>query len=224
MADKALCSIQDCGKQVIARSFCRNHYTRWRAHGDPLAGRIVRGTAVQAIDHALSSATPEECWAWPHASGPNGRGRIRVNGRLQCAARVVCERHHGAPPTPRHYALHKCGNGHLGCINPHHLRWGTPAENSADSAAHGTMVRGEKQYLAKLTESQVTDMRGRYAAGGVFQRELAKEFGVSREQARDIINGKKWGWMTNFVEPPVTNKSRSKRAKRAPNAFGPVAK
>lgn len=224
MATSRVCSIPDCGKPAKARGWCRGHYGRWREYGDPNSGRITRGTAVLEIDRALASAGPDECWAWPHAKGVDGRGRVRVNGKLACAARLVCERRHGPPPTPRHYAIHRCGNGHLGCINPHHLRWGTPAENSADAIAHGTFVRGSRHQLAKLTESQVTEIRRRYSNGGVLQRELAAEFGVSREQARDVINGKKWGWMSNYVEPPVTNRTRRVRSKAPKSAFGPVAK
>lgn len=35
-----ICSIDDCEKRVVGFGFCENHYRRFKAHGDPLAGRI----------------------------------------------------------------------------------------------------------------------------------------------------------------------------------------
>lgn len=32
------CTIDDCSKPVVARTWCREHYNRWHAHGDPRAG------------------------------------------------------------------------------------------------------------------------------------------------------------------------------------------
>lgn len=33
------CIIANCGKAIFARGWCSAHYTRWKRHGDPLAGR-----------------------------------------------------------------------------------------------------------------------------------------------------------------------------------------
>lgn len=35
MAD-TLCSIEDCTTHVLARGWCRKHYTAWQRHGDPI--------------------------------------------------------------------------------------------------------------------------------------------------------------------------------------------
>lgn len=34
MGDRT-CSVNDCGSPVLARGWCRTHYRRWQAHGDP---------------------------------------------------------------------------------------------------------------------------------------------------------------------------------------------
>jgi hypothetical protein len=45
---------------------------------------------------------------------------------------------------------------------------------------------------AKLTETNVRVIRERYAAGGVGQSDLAREFGISRAQVWNIVKNKSW--------------------------------
>jgi len=82
--------------------------------------------------------TGNVCISWPWACDARGAGRVSLNGRSTVVARLICERIHGAPPTSKHHAAHCCGNGHLGCVTPNHIRWATPKENVADAARHGT--------------------------------------------------------------------------------------
>jgi len=74
------------------------------------------------------------------------------------------------------------------------LRYGTPAENESDKAAHGTKLIGERHHAAKLTDQNVIDIRSRYVP---FSRKsgakaLAAEFGVSQHQVHMIVTGKHW--------------------------------
>jgi O-acetyl-ADP-ribose deacetylase (regulator of RNase III) len=79
-----------------------------------------------------------------------------------------------------------------GCVNPDHLRWGTRLENAADKVAHGTMARGERVGSAKLTAAQVEEIRERYAAGGIAQEALGREFGVVHATISRIVSGRSW--------------------------------
>lgn len=72
------------------------------------------------------------------------------------------------------------------------LAWGTPTENVQDNIALGAYRAGESHPMRKLTAEQVAEIRRRYAAGGVFQRQLAEEFGVSLPNISTIVNGKSW--------------------------------
>jgi hypothetical protein len=72
------------------------------------------------------------------------------------------------------------------------LAWGTQKENREDCAAHEHYQKGEKHSQAKLTAEQVLDVRRRYAAGGVFLRELAEELGVSLTGIHAIIQRRNW--------------------------------
>jgi sugar (pentulose or hexulose) kinase len=54
------------------------------------------------------------------------------------------------------------------------------------------LARGEANGNTKLTAVQVVEIRSLYAAGGITQRSLGMQFGVSQAPIRDIINRKRW--------------------------------
>ena len=56
-------------------------------------------------------------------------------------SRVMCILAHGPSNL---LALHKCGKGNLGCINPDHLYWGSIQKNMDDQYTHGVRAMGEK--------------------------------------------------------------------------------
>ncbi|RWO22837.1 helix-turn-helix transcriptional regulator [Mesorhizobium sp.] len=47
--------------------------------------------------------------------------------------------------------------------------------------------------MAKLTEADVIKVRA--MKGMRTQREIAAQFGISRQQVGDIIRGKRWAWL-----------------------------
>ncbi len=51
---------------------------------------------------------------------------------------------------------------------------------------------GERHHNATLTAADVAVIRQRYAAGGIFQRELASEFGVRHGTVSKIVKGQRW--------------------------------
>jgi hypothetical protein len=141
MASDKICSIEGCGKRHVARGWCNAHWQRWKDHGDPMAGVPLRRRALGGeVDRWLREiAIPysgDECLIWPYAKDSDGYGSIRNRG----VHRVVCEEVNGERPTLKHEAAHSCGNGHLACCAPSHLRWATHAENMADAIEHGTFI------------------------------------------------------------------------------------
>ena len=74
------------------------------------------------------------------------------------------------------------------------LEYCTSSENRQHAYDTGLQVAivGENSAVSKLTESQVLEIRARYKAGGIFQRELAREYGVSLATVNQIINRKRW--------------------------------
>ncbi|WP_344395804.1 HNH endonuclease signature motif containing protein [Streptomyces asiaticus] len=70
------------------------------------------------------------------------------------------------------------------------LAAGTQKENMADAIRHGTVPSGESHYASKLSDDQVREIRDRYAAGGIFQRDLAAEYDVSQSLVSLLVTGK----------------------------------
>ncbi|MGJ0508927.1 MAG: hypothetical protein ACR652_17725 [Methylocystis sp.] len=102
----------------------------------------------------------------------------------------MCALAHGEPPAPHYQAAHKCGKGHHGCVNPRHLEWKQPLENTWDKDRHGTMLRGERHPMAKLSELQVRAIRA--LAPSFTIPELIDLFGSSARTISDILMGKIW--------------------------------
>lgn len=193
MAAKPICSIPDCGKPGYKCGWCGAHYSRWKRYGDPLGGSTYNGETLAFLESALAAQT-DECIGWPFSKDHNGRGKLKYNGRMSYASRVVCERAHGAPPTPKHDAAHSCGKGHEGCINHRHLRWATRAENHADKLIHGTHCAGSKNGKSKLTANDVRKIRKRLANGEI-EISIARDFCVTRHAVSAIRRGISWSWL-----------------------------
>jgi len=149
-----------------------------------------RGSVKQWLeDH--STYSEDGCLTWPYAKNPEGRGQIRIAKKLHYAAALMCEIVNGPRPTDDHQVAHSCGNGHLACVHPGHLRWATPSENQMDRVIHGTSNRGERHGMARLTTDEVLALR---EAEGSY-REIAARFGIAYETARLIKLRKIWGWL-----------------------------
>lgn len=108
--------------------------------------------------------------------------------------RVAWELTHGPIPDSLH-VLHRCDNPP--CCRPAHLFLGTHVVNMADRssknrASREIVHRGESTPSHVLTDAQVAEIRERYAAGGVYQSELAAEFGVGRGHIGRIVRGDRW--------------------------------
>lgn len=192
MAHTRLCKIEGCDNPVRGRGWCGKHYMRWYQHGSPTALLIRRGGPDKFVQDAIRHCG-DECLIWPFARNAQGYARHRVNGRVTSAPRVVCELTSGTAPTTEHVCAHSCGNGHLGCVNPKHLRWATHKENNADKFTHGTIARGERNGNVKMSEETARSVRA--IIGTMSQREIAALFGVSRSAVRDVKLGRSWGWL-----------------------------
>jgi hypothetical protein len=132
------------------------------------------------------------CWiCTSHYKDYDGYPRKWINGKKQKISRIFYEKYKGLIPQGMH-VLHTCDTP--ACINPDHLWLGTHYENMQDMAKKGRtahLIReqnGEKNHMAKLTESQVLEIRSMSG----FQREIAQKYGISRQIVSDIKNYRKW--------------------------------
>lgn len=179
------CSVDGCDRpRKNGAGMCVAHYLRWWRHGSPTLGRALNGEADRFIQSILHT-THDTCIVWPF-------GGRAPNGWATRAARKVCAAKHGPRPSKSHEATHSCGNGHLACVNPNHIRWGTHAENMREKIAHGTTFRGNHP-LAKLSVDDVREIRRLHRV--MPAAELATRFSVGRGNIYAIQARRAWRWV-----------------------------
>jgi hypothetical protein len=161
----------------------------------------------------------DECWPWQGSLAVNGGyglfDRRRDGERLSVRAhRLAYELLVGQIPDGA-MLRHDCDNPP--CVNPKHLTPGTAKDNSQDMVARGrhwthqrphdvprgedhwtatrgtnTLPRGEGHPNAKLSASDVKEIRRQYAGKKLSQRALAEKYGVSQGTVWQIVNGNYW--------------------------------
>lgn len=130
-----------------------------------------------------------ECWPWTGGHSSKGYGQFRIaKGKMITAHRFALELAIGPLP-PSAFACHKCDNRN--CVNPAHLFPGTNSENILDAVSKGRASMGGKVPNAKLTAITVRRIR-RLSATGMFQRDIAKKFGVSQYAIWCVLSGVSW--------------------------------
>lgn len=145
---------------------------------------------------AAPSYVPE--WLGPcletHLSkDPKGYGRVWVGDRLQKTHRFVYEQTRGSIEEGL-ICMHLCDN--TSCIAPLHLTKGTHRDNAhdRDRKERGKIPdnRGSRHGMAKLTESDVREIRKLYDTTSLSSREIGERFGVSKSVIIRIGRRKKW--------------------------------
>lgn len=185
------CSIDDCERKHEAKGYCSVHYRRWKIHGDPNKLLVRKAKSGEPMRWLLEHLNFEgnECLIWPfNKDGKTGAAQISVKRSTTNPARIICEKLYGPAPSGKHHAAHSCGNGHMACVHPKHVRWATPGENEADKRIHGTIAVGENHGSSKLTEEAVRSIK--ISNGSC--RVLGKKFGISPKQIHNIRIGKHW--------------------------------
>jgi hypothetical protein len=129
-----------------------------------------------------------QCWVWTGKRSRYGYGLLSMSHTTSVAAHRFSYELANGPLTPGNDCCHACDN--RACVRPSHLFDGTRSQNLQDGADKGLFTCGERNGQTKLTDAQVTEIRAKHAAGGVFHHDLAAEYGVSRPLITYILNGK----------------------------------
>lgn len=150
--------------------------------------RVWYGTDEERFWEKVDKRSPVECWEWQAVCNARGYGLFRYEGKSALAHRFSYILHHGDLPDGD-FVLHSCDNP--ACINPHHLFAGSHTDNMADMTKKGRQLRGVKSWSAKLTNTEVKEIRKCYAQGE-YQQSIADSFGVSVATISMIVNRKIW--------------------------------
>lgn len=173
MADSPICEYEGCDNPAKKRGYCLKHYSklkRARQLGEPLGHGKCKAWLERHKDFE-----GDDCLIWPFSRRAHGYGVLNLGEIRTGAHRHMCFLAHGKPSSSDLMAAHSCGNGHLGCVNPRHLRWATAKENHKDMVKHGTAVYA---HPCKLTDDEIRLIRS--LKDQVPQVEIAKTFGVHR--------------------------------------------
>lgn len=161
------------------------------------------------------------CWEWSGSKMAGGYGKTTHQGKDKKGTWIAWELASGDAVRKGQIVGHTCDNPPCvrnddagtyeveGKIFPRygHLWLGTNLDNRRDMVAKGRgpsgdrngsrthperMPRGESVWIAKLTEANVVEIRQRYAAGGISQTDLAKEYGISFQLVHSVVRNKIW--------------------------------
>lgn len=189
------CAVAGCEcKIVVGRGLCRKHYGRWYRTGSPEDSPRRRKPLADRFWAKVEKAGEDDCWPWISTKNRGGYGAIGLGGKAEgkdMAHRVSYRLHFGDIPEGK-WVLHSCDNP--SCVNPKHLRIGTPLENTFDAISRARFVNppkqdGEKNIKAKLKLEDVQYVRAHPEIKATF---LAAKYGVDVSTIHKIVSGVTW--------------------------------
>jgi hypothetical protein len=139
------------------------------------------------------------CWNWTGTLVGNGYGYISVAGKPRYTHRVSAMLYLHFDLFSPLWVLHLCDN--TKCVNPAHLRAGTPSKNARDAVAKGRFGRG------KLTPEKVAAIK-ELLADGHTHAAIATEYGVTRSMISQIARGESWGNVRSGRESKLRGQGR----------------
>lgn len=153
--------------------------------------------------------TPAGCWEWSGKRTGKGYGQLTIRGKEIYAHRHAWEITNGGIPAGR-YVMHDCDNPP--CINPQHLRIGTPQDNADDMFRKGRDTLGGRVLIERGIDRETfrdaflsglgwKDLGEKFAMSKSSLLLLTKELGLRRNappltegQKREILRLKRAGW------------------------------
>ena len=143
------------------------------------------GTVAERIERDTIPEPNSGCWLFCGPIDENGYGRIRVGNKKVRVHKYTYELDNGPLP-PKMTTMHSCDMPC--CWNPDHLSPGTSKDNRQDAMRKGRLPRGEGSSQAKLTDENISEIRG----SDETHRALGARFGVSHGVIGNIKRYKKW--------------------------------
>lgn len=154
--------------------------------------RILEKINVKELDE-------KKCWIWDKKIWDTKKGhqhsKIWYNKKGVLTHRIMY--HNFIEDVPEYeypyqnILLHKCSHENNGkCINPWHLKLGTPKENSQDALHENTLTiykNNERNPNSKLTNNQIEEIR-KLKNSNLTQKEIAKKYNINQSQVSRYFN------------------------------------
>lgn len=136
--------------------------------------------------------SPGACWEWQASLDKHGYGKFWMGEqrRAEKAHRVSWEMANGRLLAKNEMVTHSCDNRR--CVNPGHLRLGTPKSNMVEKMERGRAPRGEVASHVGFSEHDIVNIRYRYSNGSESQQEIANDYGVSQVTISHILRRRTW--------------------------------
>ena len=96
--DKRTCSIDGCGKPVLARGWCATHYMRWRTTGDVGSAELLRkplGSVTCSVEDCLDAAESRG-WCAKHYKRWQAHGDPEATLHTETCSVEGCGRKHSS--------------------------------------------------------------------------------------------------------------------------------
>jgi hypothetical protein len=136
------------------------------------------------------------CWLWTASRRSNNYGSLCIGRRgINVSAHIASWMIHFGPVPEGLLVCHRCDNPP--CVRPNHLWLGTHHDNSLDAFIKGRMpgpvpLLGELNPKAKLTTTDVLEIRRLHGDAGISLAALGRMFKVTKQSIWGIIQKKNW--------------------------------
>lgn len=160
-----------------------------KQHGVASYNKAPKGAVREWIIQVALNADPGPCVTPP--CGASRQHFVHEGVWWRGSHFVLVESGLPRPPAPYDHALHSCDEPR--CLNPHHLRWGSNADNVNDRVSRDRTTKGEEVGWARLTEQQVREIRLLKSESSYST--LSALYGVHPQTIAAVCQRRSWGWV-----------------------------
>jgi len=136
---------------------------------------------------------PDECWEWQASVNRNGYGKFKLASYINVTASRLAAVAAKQEEPDGLLVLHTCDNRR--CCNPHHLYFGTVADNARDKVERGRCRSGDhsgvNNPMAKINEAQLALIVTRLQDGWS-NKQIAADLPITHSMVSLIRLGRMW--------------------------------